>query len=187
MIPRPPQLETPRLLLRPFRMADADAVQRLAGDRTIADTTLNIPYPYEDGLAEKWISNHRDWFAEREQAVFAITLRDQPDALIGAVGFCVTREDHRAELGYWIGQPHWGQGYATEAAQAVLAFGFEDWRLHRITANCLSRNPASARVMQKIGMTHEGRLRQHVIKWDVFEDLELYGILAAEWREAQTG
>ena len=62
-------------VLRPFRTADADEVQRLAGDRAVADTTLNIPHPYEDGMAEKWISNHRDWFERGEQAVFAVTLK----------------------------------------------------------------------------------------------------------------
>ena len=66
-------------MLRPFRTADAEAVQRLAGDRAVADTTLNIPHPYEDGMAEKWISNHRDWFERGEQAVFAVTLK-QPCA-----------------------------------------------------------------------------------------------------------
>ena len=175
-MPRQPTIETPRLLLRPFRMADADRVQHLAGDRAVADTTLNVPYPYEDGLAEKWISNHRDWFDRQEQAVFAVTLR--PDGtLVGAVGLRIDADDQRAELGYWIGKPYWNQGYATEAARALLGFGFEQLRLNRVYAHHFARNPASGRVMQKIGMTHEGRLPQHVRKWDAFEDLELYGIL----------
>lgn len=179
---RQPTLETAQLLLRPFRTTDGDEVQRLAGAWAVADTTLNIPHPYEDGLAEKWISNHRDWFERREQAVFAVTLPDAPAMLLGAVSLRVAPEDQRAELGYWIGEPYWGRGYATEAARAIVAFGFESWGLHRVTARCFSRNPASARVMQKIGMLHEGRLREHVKKWDRFEDIEFYGILAQDWR-----
>ena len=167
-------------MLRPFRTADAEQVQRLAGDRAVADTTLNIPHPYEDGMAEKWISNHRDWFERGEQAVFAITLRSD-GTLIGAVGLRIEREDQRAELGYWIGRPYWGQGYCTEAARAVLGFGFQQLGLNRIYARHFIRNPASGRVMQKLGMSHEGRLRQHVRKWDAFEDLELYGILKSQW------
>lgn len=174
---RQPNIETTRLLLRPFRSADADAVQRLAGDRAVADTTLKIPHPYEDGLAEKWIANHREWFERREQAVFAVALRDQQGALIGAIGLRIDRQDDRAELGYWIGKLYWGQGYCTEAARAVLAFGFEQLGLNRICAHHFVRNPASGRVLRKIGMTYEGRLRQHIKKWDAFEDLELYGLV----------
>lgn len=177
---RQPTLETPRLLLRPFRMADADDVQRLAGDRAVADTTLNVPHPYEDGLAEKWISNHRDWFERGEQAVFAIVLRPEI-TLIGTVGLQISRDDQRGELGYWVGKPYWNLGYTTEAARAVVAFGFEQLELNRICAHHFARNGASGRVMQKLGMTHEGHLPQHVRKWDAFEDLELYGILKGQW------
>jgi [ribosomal protein S5]-alanine N-acetyltransferase len=175
-----PNLETARLALRPFRTADADDVQRLAGDRAVADTTLNIPHPYEDGLAEKWISNHRDWFERREQAVFAIALR-AAGALIGCVQLQIHQEDERGELGYWIGKPYWNHGYCTEAGHAVLGFGFEQLGLNRIHARHFARNTSSGRVMQKLGMTYEGRLRQHVKKWNAFEDLELYAILKAEY------
>ena len=180
-MPRQPTLETTRLLLRPFRTSDADDVQRLAGDRGVADTTLNIPHPYEDGMAEKWILNHRDWFERREQAVFSITLRSD-GTLLGAIGLRITPDDQRAELGYWIGKPYWGQGYCTEASRAILDFGFEHLELNRICAHHFARNAASGRVMQKLGMTHEGHLRQHVKKWDAFEDLELYGILRSLWQ-----
>jgi [ribosomal protein S5]-alanine N-acetyltransferase len=173
---RQPAIETDRLLLRPFQMADADDVQRLAGDRAVADTTLNIPHPYEDGLAERWISNHRDWFEHREQAVFAITLRSN-GTLIGTIGLRIDPADERAELGYWIGKPYWNQGYCTEAARAILDFGFQQLGLNRIFAHHFARNPASGRVMQKLGMAHEGRLPQHIKKWNAFEDLELYGVL----------
>ena len=126
-MPTQPTLETARLVLRPFRTADADEVQRLAGDRAVADTTLNVPHPYEDGMAEKWISNHRDWFERREQALFAITLRSD-GTLIGTVGLRIHGEDQRAELGYWIGKPYWNQGFCTEAAGAIIGFGFEQLR-----------------------------------------------------------
>jgi len=147
----------------------------LAGDRAVADTTLNIPHPYEDGAAEKWIGNHRDWFECGEQVVFAVTLKTD-GTLLGAVGLRIQREDQRAELGYWIGKPYWGQGYATEAARAAVQFGFGRLGLNRIYAHHFSRNPASGHVMRKLGMALEGHLPQHVRKWDAFEDLELYGI-----------
>jgi [ribosomal protein S5]-alanine N-acetyltransferase len=84
-------------------------------------------------------------------------------------------------MGYWIGVPYWGRGYCTEAAGALLAHAFGPLGLHRVHATHLTRNPASGRVMQKLGMRHEGRMREHFLKWGVFEDVERYGILDREW------
>ena len=171
-----PSLETARLLLRPFALTDAAAVRHLAGDPEIAATTLNVPHPYEDGMAEKWIATHQERFEKGELVNFAITLRAD-EILVGAIGLHLTPPHGRAELGYWIGKPFWGQGYCTEAAEAVVRYGFEVTGLNRIEAHHFTRNPASGRVLQKLGMRHEGRLRQHVKKWDAFEDVELYAIL----------
>ncbi len=182
----PPDLVTDRLLLRPFTMADARRVQRMAGDRAIASVTLNIPHPYEDGLAEDWIGSHPEKHQSGESAVFAITLKDRR-LLIGAIGLTFNDRFNRAEMGYWIGVEFWGQGYCTEAARAVLRYAFEERGLEKVTATHLARNPASGRVMQKIGMTREGYLRHHVIKWDVYEDLVAYGMLRDEWEETTAG
>lgn len=169
-----------RLVLRPFKLADAPDVQRLAGAREIAATTLNIPHPYEDGVAEAWISKHQETFDQGKGVTLAITFRTN-GRLIGAISLMDIRSKHQAELGYWIGKPYWNQGYCTEAARAMLRYGFQVLELQRIHACHLSRNPASGRVMQKLGMQHEGRRRQHVVKWGEMDDLELYGILRSEW------
>ena len=87
-----------------------------------------------------------------------------------------------AEMGYWIGKPYWNQGYGTEAAGGILQYAFEQLDLNRVYAAHFRRNPASGRIMQKIGMTYEGCLRQHIKKWDSFEDMEYYGILRSEYR-----
>ena len=91
-------------------------------------------------------------------------------------------EHDHAELGYWIGVPYWGAGYATEGARAVMQFGFETLSLNRIFASHFSRNPASGRVLQKIGMRYEGTLRRHLKKWDEYIDLECYGVLRSEFQ-----
>jgi RimJ/RimL family protein N-acetyltransferase len=179
MVAMQPSLQTERLLLRPFRLDDAPEVQRLAGDREVASTTLLIPHPYKDGMAEAWIATHEEQFAEGLQAVFAI-VRKADQRLLGAIGLSIKSEHARAELGYWIGRPYWNQGYATEAAAAVVRYGFEALGLNRVFAQHMVRNPASGRVMQKIGMQHEGRLRQHVQKWDQFEDVEIYSLLRGD-------
>jgi RimJ/RimL family protein N-acetyltransferase len=179
----PPVLTTARLLLRPFELSDARQVQRLAGDRDIAGMTMTIPHPYEDGMAEAWISGHRARFASGEAVTWAAVLRATGD-LLGAVGLGIRREFDRAEIGYWIGKPWWGRGYCTEAARAVLAFGFGALRLGRIHACHFARNPASGRVLQKLGMAREGVLRGHVRRWHGPEDLVVYGILREEWERA---
>jgi len=175
-----PVLETERLILRPFTPEDAPVVQRLAGDDAIYSTTLNIPHPYEDGLAEQWIGTHTGEFEKGRSATFAVVRRGD-GLLIGAVGLTIRREHDRAEIGYWIGRPYWNNGYCSEAARAVLRYGFRTLGLNRIHANHLKRNPASGRVMQKIGIRYEGCRREHIVKDGRTEDLEEYGLLRREF------
>lgn len=171
-----PTLTTARLLLRAPAIADAEEIQRLAGDRAVAETTALIPHPYEDGVAEAWIEDTWRAIAEDKRATFCVVSR-ATGALIGAISLTYARDHGRAELGYWIGKPYWNQGYATEAADAILGFGFETCGFHRIFAHHFTRNPASGRVMQKIGMRYEGTLRAHALKWGTYEDIAIYGIL----------
>jgi RimJ/RimL family protein N-acetyltransferase len=169
-------ITTSRLLLRPFELSDAPRLQQLAGDRRVAATTLRVPHPYEDGIAEAFIADcHRSREAE-ESCRLAIVRRDG-DELIGAIGLEIDQDHHKAELGYWIGVEYWGQGYATEAGRAMLHHGFSTIKLNRIMGHCFAGNRASARVLQKLGMTFEGLLRQHVCKWGKFVDVELYAAL----------
>ena len=161
-------------------LADAPDIQRLAGDRDIAATTLRIPHPYEDGMAEEWISSRQAVFDAGEGVDFAIVGRSD-NSFIGSIGLMLSQPHDSAEMGYWIGKPYWNQGYGAEAAGAVLQYGFEQLGLNRVYAAHYSRNPASGRIMQKIGMTYEGCLRQHVKKWGRFEDMEYYGILKSEY------
>ena len=179
-----PTIETEHLILRPYRLEDAPELQRLIGDRDIASTTMNIPHPYEDGMAEEWIGKRQQESFERGENVrFAITHR-QEGFLIGGIGLNdIDRQSELAEIGYWIAKPYWNKGYGTEAARAVVKYGFEVLGLNRIHAKHFRRNPASGRILQKIGMKHEGCHRQHFKKWGNFEDFELYGILRSEYAE----
>jgi ribosomal-protein-alanine N-acetyltransferase len=175
----PPTLETERLVLRPFAPEDAPDVTRHAGDRRIADTTLNIPHPYTEEDARTWLATHAEGHESGKSLTLAIRLREGDD-LIGAIGLGVSLPHRQAEAGYWIAVDHWNRGYATEALREILRYGFRDLGLRRIYAQHLTRNPASGRVMEKVGMTKEGVLRQHALKWDRPEDLAWYGILAEE-------
>lgn len=172
-----PVLDTARLRLRPYLPSDAADVQRLAGDARVADTTANIPHPYPDGAAQTWIAGLAPALAAGTRIAYAITLR-QDGALIGTVDLHEMSRTHaRAMLGYWIGVPSWGQGYATEATRRLIDHGHAAHGLSRIGGACLARNPASARVMEKAGLRLEGRLVAHECKHGVFEDLLLYGLI----------
>jgi RimJ/RimL family protein N-acetyltransferase len=176
-----PQIETTCLELRPFTPADAPAVQRLASEHAVADTTLNIPHPYPDGAAETWIASHPEDFRAGMGVTFALALRETGE-LCGSLGLTISPRHAHAELGYWLGVPYWNRGYATEAATALLTYGFTVLGLHRIYASYFARNPASGRVLQKLGMTLEGTQREHLRKGERFEDVVTYGILCHEWR-----
>lgn len=176
-----PTLRTERLILRPFNMGDAPRVKELAGEWEIAETTANIPHPYEAGMAEDWISTHQEAFESDKGATFAIVV--QPEGmLIGAIGLGLYRTNQLAELGYWIGKPYWNQGYGTEAAKELLRYGFENLKLNRIQARHMTKNPASGRVMEKIGMTREGVLRQSLYRFSNYEDAMIYSILLEEYQ-----
>jgi [ribosomal protein S5]-alanine N-acetyltransferase len=177
-----PTLLTDRLIIRPFTISDALRVSELAGEFAIADTTLNVPHPYQEGMAEAWVSTHAGQYAAGEAATFAITRKDD-QMLVGAIELTICARFSRGELGYWIGVPFWNNGYCTEASVAMIDFAFSTLELHKITACHLTRNPASGRVMEKAGMRKEGSLRDHTIKWGRFEDLDVYGVLLTDRRK----
>ncbi|MDQ3870046.1 MAG: GNAT family N-acetyltransferase [Chloroflexota bacterium] len=175
-----PNLVTERLLLRPFNRSDAVDVRELAGDRAIADTTATIAHPYPEGAAEAWISTHTAEWQTGSGMTFAVTLREG-GGLVGAVGLAIDRSNDSGALGYWIGRRHWGRGFATEAAGAVVDYAFRVVGLNRVEADYMTRNPASGRVMEKLGMAHEGVFREALKKWGVFEDVARRAVLKREW------
>ncbi len=204
-----PILKTKRLLMKLPQLSDALGIQSLVSDKGVASTTRSIPHPYESGMAETWITEQKQAVEQGNLVNFAIfcspetiaagstavaqptesALVDTPSAttLVGDIGLVREMEHDSAELGYWIGKPFWGLGIATEAADAVVQYGFAQLRLNRIYAHYMARNPASGRVMEKIGMHREGLMRQHVKKWGEYEDVILYGLLREDWEKNVLG
>jgi ribosomal-protein-alanine N-acetyltransferase len=179
------RLETERLVLRALRSDDAQTVARLAGRREIAHTTISIPHPYSVEQAREWIATHAGQGSPSKERVLGITTKAD-DQLIGAVSLREIDTEHsQAEMGFWIGVDRWGKGYAAEAARAVIAYAFGELKLNRVYAHHMARNPASGRVLEKIGMKWEGVLRQRVRKWGVFEDVVLMAIIQDDWRRAE--
>jgi len=173
-------LKTDRLILRSFTMDDANRVQELAGNKEVAKTTLGIPHPYSIEAAEQWIKQHPNMI-KNSTFPFAIVLKSE-NILIGTMTIRVNNTHKKAELAYWVGREYWGYGYATEAAKEIVRYGFEVLNLNRIWAKAMSKNPASSKVMMKVGMKKEGLLKQDTIKSGVFVDSEIYGLTKSDYQ-----
>jgi ribosomal-protein-alanine N-acetyltransferase len=143
-------IRTPRLVLRTPERSDAARISLLAGDHDVASMTGTIPHPYSEEMAANWIVSV---LAGEEGVVFAI---ERSGALIGCTGYRAFGEDH-AELGYWIGKPYWGMGYATEAVRALILHAFEADGFDYLKAGHFSDNPASARIITRFGFVPLGR------------------------------
>jgi RimJ/RimL family protein N-acetyltransferase len=144
-----PVLETKRLALRAPRLEDAKTVATLANDRRIAENVARIPHPYKVSDAEGFIAGANKAGGE---AVFLITLRDE--TVIGACG--IMNQEQAPELGYWLGVPFWGKGFATEALHAVIDYAFTDLEHQSLQAGARVTNPASRRVLEKCGFQWTG-------------------------------
>ena len=147
-------LETPRLRLRPLAPADAPAIRRLAGDLEVARWTARIPHPFPEGAAEGFIAAVSAELGSGGEFALAISARGDP-ALLGCCGLD-RRADGSFELGYWLGRPSWGRGYATEAVSALAHHAFRTTGTPYLRAGIFPDNLASARVLQKAGFAESG-------------------------------
>ena len=168
-----PEIITKRLLLRHFIQSDANEVRTLAGNFKVSKTTLNIPHPYNLGVAEKWIKKHTEFWESKSQIIYAIT-NIKTGQLLGSV-ILVKIKNNQAEIGYWVGEPFWGLGYATEAAIGLIKFSFEKLGLNKIVAEHYSENPSSGKVMLKAGLSYVGP-KKMVNRFGHLVDAEVYEI-----------
>jgi RimJ/RimL family protein N-acetyltransferase len=148
------RLETARLWLRWPRVNDARAIQTLAGEKAVAAMTARIPHPYPAGEAERFIYATREANAEGKSLGLAITTKGGGE-LLGMIGI-MPDSDGKAELGYWLGRPSWGQGLGTEAAQAIIDATFTWTETQAVMAGVFMSNAASRRVLEKSGFQQEG-------------------------------
>jgi RimJ/RimL family protein N-acetyltransferase len=150
------RLETRRLWLRWPRLADVQAIVRLAGEKAVAEMTARIPHPYTAEDAERFVFHARQSNTDGDGLQLAITLKGRPNAVIGMVGIGPSPEDGAPHLGYWLGAPHWRQGYATEAARALIDAFFAYTPESELTSAARVINPASRRVLEKCGFAFQG-------------------------------
>jgi [ribosomal protein S5]-alanine N-acetyltransferase len=175
-----PTLRSPRLLLTPLTAGHLNQFASIAGDHRIADTTISVPHPLTEETARVWISKAVRESMERLAAHYCVTIATEAEQMIGYVGLkAIDREHGEGEMSFWLHPDQQGKGYMTEAATCILGFGFNVLRLNRICAYHMARNPASGRVLAKIGFQQEGLLRERVRKWGVYEDVLVWSKLAA--------
>jgi RimJ/RimL family protein N-acetyltransferase len=147
-VPGLPVLKTERLVLRAPLREDVEAIARLAGDRRIAVNTARLPHPYGIADAEHFIAAVN---RQEGEATFVIGLDGIP---IGACG--IDPREGAPEIGYWLGVPYWGRGYATEAVRAVIDHAFDGLGHEALQAGARVSNPASRRVLEKCGFQWTG-------------------------------
>ncbi len=173
-------LKTNRLILRPPVPEDETAIQRYVSDRRIAETTALIPHPYPAGGALEWIRRSEVTLREGRGVDFSILLRGSGE-FVGVVG--LIDRGVESSLGYWVGVPHWGNGYATEAVHRVIRHAFNGRRIPSLHACHFAHNPASGRVMQKAGLLYQGVEPLGSSRDGVRYDRVCYGITAKQWRD----
>jgi RimJ/RimL family protein N-acetyltransferase len=169
-----------KLSLRWPVLADAARIFELAANPNVLDRVA-LPSPYELHHAEAWLASLPGLRAEGKEFHWAIVPHGS-DELVGAVGLMLSPANEWAEVGYWIGEPYWGQGIGLEAARLACRFGFDEVGLNRLMIRVRKDNEASKRIALRLGFQFEGCLRQHMKRAGQLHDLETYGLLRSDER-----
>lgn len=178
------KLQTERLILSVPEARDIPRILEYAKNPVISRNLLTFPHPYAEKDAIFWINLANQCHQSGEGYIFAIRSKED-GLLIGGIGLDVNKAHNRAEVGYWLGDPHWGKGYATEGTKEMLRFGFETIGLNKITSAHFDYNPASGKVIEKSGLYREGRLKDQVKKGDEYLDMIVYGLTRKQYETQQ--
>ena len=180
------KLETKRLILRELEQGDQKQLIEGINNLNISKWLLVVPYPYNKKDADWWIKNCIKNYKKKDKETYplAIELKEEKK-IIGGIGLDdINKFQGRASVGYWIAEPYWKKGYASEALSELLKFAFNKLKLRRIEANVFVGNPASGKLLEKFGAKLEGTLRKaSKCKADgkIKEDY-VYGLLKEEWK-----
>jgi ribosomal-protein-alanine N-acetyltransferase len=178
---RPPSLDTTRLILRPLEESDAEAIFAYASNPNMTRYTLWDWHRELNDTMEFLNGYVKGRYLEGVLDPLGICLKGEPARVIGTIGcFWNTRKNQTMEMGFALGEKHWGQGIVAEAGRALLQHAFATYEVERVQAHCIAPNNASARVLEKLGMTYEGCLRSALFHRGQFWDLLMYSILRRE-------
>lgn len=180
-----PIVRSPRLTIRAFRPSDAAALQRQADDADVSHTLSDhFPFPYTMADAEQYLKIARP--EDGDYAIFRRSDAGGDDVFVGGIKLKRLPDVYArgAEVGYWIGREHWGRGLASEAVVAFSRWAFESHPdVHRLESLVYANNPASSRVLEKAGFTHEGTRRRAACKRGEIIDVRVYGLLRDEYED----
>jgi RimJ/RimL family protein N-acetyltransferase len=162
-------IRSKKIILRPFKKGDLESLTKILNDKEIYKNTLAIPYPYRIKHAKDWINfNLKQNRKKNKTAInFVIELRGE---LIGGIGLSNIVDNHKTEIGYWVGKDYRGQGVATEAIRLITDYAFHKLKLKRVYATIFPWNEASKRVVKNNNYKFEGILKKYHKKYNKFID-----------------
>lgn len=172
---QPPTLKTDRLILRPIEIGDAESIFNYSKNPNVCKYTLwEAHQSVQDSLS--YIKDYIfDYYSKGVPEPFGIALKENPQMIVGTVGcFWTSKQAKAMELAYAVAEEHWGKGIVAEASQAVMDYCFKEFSLKRIQARCKVENKASARVMEKVGITYEGTLKSAIFHRERFWNMSYY-------------
>jgi RimJ/RimL family protein N-acetyltransferase len=175
-----PDIECERLILSVVKAPDAPDIVGLLNTPEASANTLSIDHPYSLADAEEFVDQVGRGVEAGEKITF-LARRMEDRRPVGTIGITIEPEHQRAELGYIIGRDHCNNGYATEAGRGVLGYCFDTLGLHKVTAAWFADNPASGRVLEKLGFEHEGMEREQYHRGGFFRDSVNMGLLRRDY------
>lgn len=169
-------IETERLKLRLVTPNDFPKVVEYCSDPELSKYMIYLPYPYTLEDAISWYNNQQESLKKDTMYTYGIELKETGE-FIGVISLSNNQRNNNGEIGYWLGKKYWNKGYMSEATKAIIEFAFQIKNMHKVYARCFSENIASAKVMQKNGLTFEGSLKDHIYKDGKYHDLLIYGLI----------
>lgn len=177
-----PTLTSKRLILRAPSIVDIPQLTKLANNKNISTMLAGMPHPYITEDAEAFIEKTNQKYQQQKSVQYAI-IDAKTQQLIGVVGFSISHVHNHVTLGYWLGEKYWGEGFMSEACATLMEYAFMHLNVYRVASHHFHTNPASGKVMKKIGLLYEGKRLGHFKKGKEYLDICDYGLLASAYKE----
>jgi len=183
------KLSTTRLILRDIKKTDAGSILKYINNLMVSRYLLVVPFPYTKKDANWWVNNCAENQKKKPRISYELGITIKPkNEIIGGVGVSKIDEfQGTAEIGYWLGEPYWRNGYMSEAAEKIIDFAFNDLKLRKLKIPAFAVNKASNGLARKLGFTLEGTLRKHCRAKSTgkIHDENIYGLFRNEWKSAK--